>query len=250
MGTPPAVQLPLALRSGADQRFALFVGAPGVVAQLLQLVPRPSATEGGGDAARVADAADASASAVYLSAGAGLGKTHLLLATCAHAEANGKRAAYLPLASMAGRLRDALPDIEGHAVLAIDGVEAIAGNRDDELALFDLHNRARDAGCALLYAARGMPGDLQLALPDLRSRLAQCTRLALSPLDDDGRRTALRLRAEARGLQMDDAALDWLLRRVGRDLAGLSALLERLDAASLAAQRRITVPFLGDLLGR
>ena len=48
---------------------------------------------------------------------------------------------------------------------------------------------------------------------------------------------------------MDDAALDWLLKRVGRDLGGLTALLDRLDRASLAAQRRITVPFLRQTLG-
>ncbi len=48
---------------------------------------------------------------------------------------------------------------------------------------------------------------------------------------------------------LEDAALDWLLRRVGRDLASLTALLDRLDRASLAAQRRMTVPFLRQVLG-
>ena len=42
--------------------------------------------------------------------------------------------------------------------------------------------------------------------------------------------------------------LEWLLKRVDRDLAGLTALLDRLDRASLAAQRRITVPFLRQTL--
>jgi DnaA family protein len=68
-------------------------------------------------------------------------------------------------------------------------------------------------------------------------------------LDDDGRREVLRLRARHRGVAFGDAAIDWLLRRAGRDLAGLTALLDRLDRASLAAQRRITVPFLREVLG-
>ncbi|TQC61819.1 DnaA regulatory inactivator Hda, partial [Pantoea dispersa] len=38
--------------------------------------------------------------------------------------------------------------------------------------------------------------------------------------------------------------IDWLLTHAGRDLAGLIGLLERLDRESLAAQRRVTVPFL------
>ena len=49
---------------------------------------------------------------------------------------------------------------------------------------------------------------------------------------------------ERRGLVLDDAALDWLFKRVERDLAGLTALLDQLDRASLAAKRRVTVAFL------
>ena len=101
----------------------------------------------------------------------------------------------------------------------------------------------------MVYAARDNPDALALGLPDLRSRLSQCARITLLPLDDDGRREVLRQRAQRRGLVLEDLALDWLLKRVDRDLAGLTGLLDRLDRASLAAQRRITVPFLRLTLG-
>ena len=90
---------------------------------------------------------------------------------------------------------------------------------------------------------------MPLVLPDLRSRLAQCTRWTLPVLDDDARAELLRQRAAARGLDFEDAALDWMLRRCSRDLGTLTALFERLDRASLAAQRRLTVPFLRQVLG-
>jgi DnaA family protein len=67
-------------------------------------------------------------------------------------------------------------------------------------------------------------------------------------LDDAGRREVLLRRAQRRGLQMDVAAIDWLLRRTQRDLASLTGLLDTLDRASLAAQRRITLPFLRQVL--
>jgi len=223
-------QLPLALRYPPDQRLDTFVDAPmGALEQLRALAAEP------GDW-------------LYLSGPAGVGKTHLLLATCHVAEHAGRRAAYLPLAAAVGRLRDALQALEGNDVLALDGVEAIAGHRDDEIALFDAHNRARAAGANLLYAARDIPDALDLTLPDLRSRLGQCTRITLAPLDDEGRREVLRQRAQRRGLVLEEAALDWLLKRVGRELGGLAALLDKLDRASLAAQRRITVPFLRQTL--
>ena len=101
----------------------------------------------------------------------------------------------------------------------------------------------------MLYTALAAPDALPLSLPDLRSRLGQCTRITLALLGDDARRDVLRERAQRRGLVLDDSALDWLLRRVDRDLASLTALLDRLDRASLAAQRRITVPFLRQTLG-
>jgi DnaA family protein len=125
----------------------------------------------------------------------------------------------------------------------------MAGRRDVVVARFVFHTRALDAGIAVLYTARVAPDALPLALPDLRSRLSQCTRIMLAPLDDTGRREVLRLRAKRRGLAIDEAAIDWLLRRVDRDLSSLARLLDQLDRASLAEQRRITVPFLRQVLG-
>ncbi len=230
-------QLPLALRYPPDQRLETYVHAPaGVLEQLRALA-----------------AAGAQASvprdALYLAGPAGVGKTHLLLATCAAVESAGHRAAYLPMVAASGRVRDALQALEGNDLIALDGVDAVAGNREEEIALFDAHNRARAAGVALVYAARDIPDQIGLALPDLRSRLGQCTRITLQPLDEEGRREVLQQRADRRGLVLDEAVLDWLLKRVGRDLGGLTALLDQLDRASLAAQRRVTVPFLRATLG-
>ncbi len=225
-------QLPLALRYPPDQRLESFVGAPdGALAQLR------AAAEGG------------SRDWVYLVGPAGTGKTHLALALCAAAEQAGRAPAYLPLVAAAGRLREALEALEGREVIALDGLDAIAGRREDEVALFDFHNRARAAGVTLLYTARATPDALGLVLPDLRSRLSQCGRIVLAPLDDAGRAAVLRERARRRGLALDTAAIDWLLTRTDRDLAGLVALLDRLDRESLAAKRRVTVPFLRQVLG-
>lgn len=224
-------QLPLALRYPPDQRFESFIAPPAGALPALSTL----ATTAGADW-------------VYLSGASRTGKTHLALAVCAAAEQQERRAAYLPLVAAAGRLRDALDALEGHDVVALDGLDAIAGGREDEVALFDFHNRARTSGLNVLYTAHGIPDDIGLALPDLRSRLQQCLRLVLDPLDDEGRREVLRDRAQRRGLVLEEAALDWLLTRTDRDLGALVVLLDRLDRASLAAQRRITVPFLRQVL--
>ena len=224
-------QIPLNLRYPPDQRLASFVGAPpGAIAHLQALA---------------VEARDC----LYLQGAEATGKTHLALAVCAAADAAKRRATYLPLHAARGRLRAALDAIEGNDVVALDGLEAIAGERDDEVALFDFYNRARADGVAVVYTALAAPDALPLVLADLRSRLAQCTRVTLPALDDAGRRRILRDRAQRRGLAMDDAALDWLLHRFGRGIAELTGLLDTLDRASLAAQRRVTVPFLRQVLG-
>ncbi|MGH8027280.1 MAG: DnaA regulatory inactivator Hda [Pseudoxanthomonas sp.] len=224
-------QLPLALRYPPDQRLESFIAAPqGAIAQLRELAQAQGADW------------------LYLSGATGTGKTHLALALCAAAEQAGRSAAYLPLMAASGRLRDALDALEGNDVVALDGLEAIAGRRDDEIALFDFHNRARSAGVNLLYAAREVPDVLDLVLPDLRSRLSQNARILLQPLDDASRAEVLRDRAQRRGLILEETAIDWMLSRTDRNLANLVALLDRLDRESLAAQRRITVPFLRQVL--
>lgn len=227
-----STQIPLALRFPADQRLERYVGAPEALMAALRALAR-----------------DRGADWVFLSGATGSGKTHLCLATCAEAGVSGRSVAYFPLATLAGRLASALEG-ELHAdLLVLDGVDTVAGDAADEVALFDFHNRARAAGVGVLYTGSLDPMSLPLQLPDLRSRLSQCVRFALSSLDDAGRRDVLRQRAQARGLSLDDPVLEWMLTRVGRDLGTLGALLDRLDRESLAAQRRITIPFLRQLLG-
>lgn len=222
-------QIPLALKFAPDQRLDAFIGQSQLRAAL---------------AAIAGDEASAQAGEwLYLAGPPGSGKSHLLLAACAQARGMGRSASYLPLAELAGRLKDMLQGQDPAALTCLDGLEAIAGHGDDEVALFHFHNASRQAGGCLLYAAAAMPASLGLHLPDLVSRLEQCTRLALEPPDEAQRRDILRARAARRGLELDDAVLDFVFRRVGRDLGTLTALLDKLDRASLASQRRITVPF-------
>ena len=56
-----------------------------------------------------------------------------------------------------------------------------------------------------------------------------------------------RLAAE-RGLRLPADSAQYILRRCPRDLGYLQGLLERLDRASLAAQRRLTLPFVREQL--
>ena len=238
-------QLPLALRWPRRQRFEHFhpgANAPAVAA-LRRLATEPGAPW------------------IYLHGASGSGRSHLLMATCQAASAGAegagaiaagsaaasRRVQYLPLATLGDPVA-VLRGVAGSELLALDDLGVIAGRPEAEHALFDLYNRARAEGSALLFAADAPPSQLGLQLPDLRSRLGACTQFPLKPLDDDERRAVLKAQATARGIELDDSVLDWLFARYARDLGALLDLLDRLDVASLAAQRRITVPFLRGFL--
>jgi DnaA family protein len=89
---------------------------------------------------------------------------------------------------------------------------------------------------------------LAIALPDLRSRLLGWFMVfALKPLDDTGKLEALHRRAHNRGLEIADEVVQYVLKRYPRDMHALFDLIEKIDSASLAQQRRITIPFLRSL---
>jgi len=187
---------------------------------------------------------------LFLWGSAGSGKSHLLQAACHAAAAQHERSGYLPLALALDAGAEALEGLEDLDLVALDDLHLVAGMPDWELRLFTLYNRVREAGGRLLAAARSAPHALGIEMADLRSRLVWGPVFQLQPLDDEGRLAALQLRARRRGMELPTEVGTFLLRRAPRDLHTLFALLDQLDRASLAAQRRLTIPFVRSVLAR
>jgi len=185
---------------------------------------------------------------VMLWGAAGLGKSHLLQAACDAAARAGRRAAYLPLSEFVALSPAVLEGLEGLDLVCLDDLQAVAGEAAWEEALFHLYNRLREAGGSLVAAGDASPAGLPLCLPDLASRLAWGPVYRLQPLDEAARAQALQARAAGRGLELPDEVAAYLLRRCPRDLRSLFALLDRLDLASLAQQRRLTIPFVSGFI--
>ncbi|RLK51235.1 regulatory inactivation of DnaA Hda protein [Alkalispirillum mobile] len=179
-----------------------------------------------------------------------VGKSHLLQAACRDAGERGFKAAYLPLREFQGMPpASVLAGMESMELLALDDLQVLAGEPDWEENFFYLFNRTRASGGHMLLSADCRPADLSLILPDLASRLQWGLTLRLEPLDDEGKLQGLQARAAARGLELPEDTGRFLLSRFPRDLGGLFELLDRLDGASLAAQRRLTIPFVRQVLG-
>lgn len=179
----------------------------------------------------------------------GSGRTHLLLGQCQAAESRGLVCAYLPLGSR-DELQPAMLDgLEALDLVAIDDVDAVAGDSAWEGALFTLFNRCHEGGTRLLFSSLGATGLAAIALEDLRSRLAWGLTLTLRPLDDAGRRELLQALADRRAMAMPDDVARYLLTRTVRHPKALVDMIARLDRASLARRRHLTIPFVRETLG-
>ncbi|HMN43467.1 MAG TPA: DnaA regulatory inactivator Hda [Povalibacter sp.] len=199
------------------------------------------------DALRAA-AIGAPPTCLFLHGPTGGGKTHLLQALCAEASQQGYSVAYLPLADVMSMGPELLSGCGEIACVCIDDVEVIAAQPAWERALFRLHQQLDERQGRLVVSSSRPPAASGIELADLRSRLGGGLVLSLQPLDETEQIAALQLRAQIRGFDLPLDTAQYLLRRLPRDMASLCAFLDELDEASLAAQRRLTVPFVREIV--
>ena len=195
----------------------------------------------------LAGIADGAAGTAFVWGAPATGKSHLLQAVCARA---GDRSVYVPLAALAAAGPAAIEGLDRRDIVCIDDLDSVAGNEAWELGLFRLYNDLAAGSGRMVVAAAAAPRECPVRLPDLASRLSQLPAFRLETLDDTGRAEALKLRAEFRGLRLPDETARYLLTRIRRDMASLYAVLDLLDSEALRAKRRLTVPFVSEVLKR
>ena len=154
---------------------------------------------------------------VYLWGEAGSGRSHLLRAA---ASANPSR-------------------------FVADDVETL----DDaaQQRLFGAINAARDGRAAVLAAGAAPPAP-RAVRDDVRTRLAWGLVYHLKPLAESEKLRHLQGEARRRGLALSDEIAAYLLARVPRDMATLTALLEALDREALTRKRPLTLPLVREVL--
>jgi DnaA family protein len=176
------------------------------------------------------------------------GKTHLLQAVCNEAGSLGRRAGYFPLDPRAALAPAALAGCEQLDIVCLDDVDQQAGEDPWEAALFSLYNAISEHRGSLLLSASAPPAGVRWRLADLGSRMNAALVLGMRALSEREQLAALALHATARGLELPEETANYLVTRFPRDLRTLCGLLDTLDTASLAAQRRLTVPFIKQVI--
>lgn len=180
---------------------------------------------------------------VWLFGDPGTGKTHLLQAVCNEQD----NAAYIPAREITTE-DDSIEAYGKFDTVTVDDVPEWIGSEASERPLMGLYNELRGRHACLVLTAHCSPRDLRFTLPDLGSRLraAECYRVV--PLNDRDKLRLLAGAARERGFELPDEVAQFLLARTSRDQRELLGALERLDQASLAQGRRLTIPFVKQTL--
>ncbi|WP_241825929.1 DnaA inactivator Hda [Izhakiella australiensis] len=232
MNTPAQLSLPLYLPD--DETFASFW--PGDNSVLLAALQGALVRDHG--------------SYFYIWAREGSGRSHLLHAACAELSARNQAVGYVPLDKRTWFVPEVLDGMEQLALVCIDNIECVAGDQPWEMAIFNLYNRILESGKTRLIITGDRPArQLNLQLPDLASRLDWGQIYRLQPLSDEDKVQALQLRARQRGFELPEDVGRFLLKRLDREMRTLFTTLDRLDHASISAQRKLTIPFVKEILG-
>lgn len=185
---------------------------------------------------------------IYLWGNHGAGKSHILQGCC-HALSAQHSAIYLPLKQIKELGPEVLAGLEEQDFIGLDDVGDIAGNKPWEEAIFHLYNRVKDkADTTLLITGQHPPAQSKIKLPDLRSRLGWGLIAQIHELSDADKLETLKQLAQKRGFLLSNAVGQFLIARCSRNMHDLLAMLDQLDKASLRAQRKITVPFVKEIL--
>ncbi len=227
------IQLPLAVQLPDDETFASFISDENqnIVSQLKILITQTVSTKG-----------------FYLFGQQSVGKSHLLHACCAFAATLSKSALCLSFSELQHLSVELLDGLEQIDVVCLDDIHLIAGNERWQQAVFDLFNRVTEQNKLLIITGDQSVAQLGLSLPDLESRLSWGFVEQIKVLTDEEKMRAFQFRAKQRGLMLQDEAVKFLFNRFSREMSHLLNYLDQLDKASIQKQRKITIPFIKDVL--
>ncbi|PCJ47401.1 MAG: DnaA regulatory inactivator Hda [Moraxellaceae bacterium] len=179
----------------------------------------------------------------------GCGKSHLLQAQCQLVTQAQWQCIYLEAEQLMEFGPEVLDGMEHFDLVCIDDIDQLLGQSNWEEGFFHLYNKLFDADNSLVVSARSAPRQLEVKLPDLRSRLCSGEVYQVCGLSDEDKLELMVSGAHKRGFQLSLDVARYIVQRSPRDISSLQAVLDQLDTLSLSEQRLITLPFVKKALG-
>ena len=112
----------------------------------------------------------------------------------------------------------------------------------DEEALFHAWNEAQEVRRPLLIVADAPPPAWEVALPDLRSRMAATPHIEIAEPDDALLGNLIAKLLEDRGIVIPPELREYLVPRIERSYVAVQQIVDILDRAVLSHHRRMSIP--------
>ena len=169
---------------------------------------------------------------------AGYGKSHL---------ANVWRLRSGALLVAASHLDEAaVHAFEARPALVVEDIDRGVGS---EQVLFHLMNLAREKAGSILMTSRVAPGDIDITLPDLRSRLRATPPVLIEMPDEPLVRSVLVKLFADRQLAVEPHVISYLALHMDRSMDAAIRVVAACDRLSLAMQRKVTRAVAAAALG-
>ncbi|MEZ5851871.1 MAG: DnaA/Hda family protein [Hyphomicrobiaceae bacterium] len=166
------------------------------------------------------------------------GKSHLAHVWCRRSGAEIVAAATLDDA--------AIGCLSRNGSLVVEDLDAGIG---DEKILFHILNLAREHRQFVLLTSSQAPGDLNVALPDLRSRLRALPVVQIETPDEELLRALLVKLFADRQLVVEPHVLAYLALHIERSTETAARIVEEIDHRALATRRKVTRALAAEVLG-
>lgn len=140
------------------------------------------------------------------------------------------------------------PRRSGRSLLARSFAERVEGRlvdqaeKSDEEELFHAWNSAQESGRPLVMIVDRVPPDWEIALPDLRTRIAVTPVTRIAEPDDNLFQALIELHFADRGLHIPRDALRFMAERLHRDYVTVERAVEAVDRYAIAERARLTLP--------
>jgi chromosomal replication initiation ATPase DnaA len=128
-------------------------------------------------------------------------------------------------------------------------VEDLHAGFRDERALFHLLNLVREHKLSMLLTSRVPPGELAVALPDLRSRLRALPLVTISPPDEPLLKAVLVKHFADRQLAVEPHVINYIALHMEQSMEAAAAIVADIDRHALAAHRKVTRALAAEVLG-
>ena len=185
---------------------------------------------------------------LYIWGSEGTGKTHLLQAACKQADEMNSQVTYIPLKQHREFDFEILNGLGKLDLICVDDLEYVSDNMEWQQRLTLLYNEIRDNNNSIIISSTVSPKNANIELDDLKSRLVWGQVHKIIPPDDELKIEILRRKASERSFELTKSVAEFLISRADRDLNSLIKILDEIDHSSLAEKRKVTVPFVKELI--